>query len=156
MIYLDNILSEESSFAHVFATSKKRTLEFISEAAAKQVQSLEQADVYQKLLKRERLGTTAIGHGIAIPHCRVDGLDTPLVVLTHLKQGIDFGAIDGEDVDIVIALLVPKEATEEHLQLLAQLAELFSQEELRKQVRDITDNHKLYQTVISWNNHNGL
>jgi nitrogen PTS system EIIA component len=150
MIHFSNILAEETSFACSFMSSKKRALEFVSEVAAKQVESLNQVEINQGLLKRERLGTTAVGHGIAIPHCRIEGLEKPLAILLQLKQGIDFAAPDGEAVDIVIALLVPNESTDEHLQLLAQVAELFGQKNLREKIRRSTNNHELYQTVISW------
>lgn len=149
-MHLCDILAKETSFAHSFMASKKRALEFISEVAAKQIESIGQFDVNQSLLKRERFGTTAVGHGIAIPHCRIPRLERPLAVLLQLKEGIDFGATDGEKVDIIIALLVPTESNDEHLKLLAEVADLFSQQDLRQQVRRCTSNQELYQTVTSW------
>lgn len=153
-MHLSDILSEKACHAQTLVASKKRALEVISEIGAKQANDLDQSAIYQNLLKRERLGTTAIGHGIAIPHCRIEGLNTPLAILLQLKKSIDFGAIDGEPVDIIAALLVPQESTDEHLKLLAELAELFNKQEIREQIRHSQNDHQLYEMVTSWNKAN--
>lgn len=78
--------------------------------------------IFEALSAREKLGSTGLGHGIAIPHGRLAGLDAPRIAVLRLDRGVDFDAMDHEPVDILIALLVPDAATSDHLDLLAQLA----------------------------------
>ena len=91
--------------------------------------------VADRLLAREKLGSTALGHGVAIPHGRCADLPGAVAAFIKLREGVDFDAPDGEPVDLVVGLLVPEECTDGHLQLLAQLAELFSQDEVRERLR---------------------
>ena len=100
------------------------------------------------LLTRERLGSTGIGHGIAIPHARIGGIDKPIGALLRLEQGIDFDAQDDQQVDLLCALLVPEEATDEHLKTLSHLAKLFNQSEVQSQLRQCDDGNSLYQASL--------
>jgi len=91
--------------------------------------------ILDALITRERLGSTGIGHGIALPHARLANIDEPLAALITLKEGVDFDSIDGEPVDVVLGLLVPEECNDEHLKILADLARRFSDEGLRRTLR---------------------
>ena len=91
--------------------------------------------ILDALTTRERLGSTGIGHGIALPHARLANIDEPLAALITLKEGVDFDSIDGEPVDVVVGLLVPEHCNDEHLKILADLAKRFSDQELRRTLR---------------------
>lgn len=121
------------------AGSKKRVLERVGELLSAAAPNLSEEDVFAQLLERERLGSTGLGHGIALPHARMKDIDQACGALIRLEAGIDFDAIDGQPVDLVFGLLVPHEATQEHLQLLARLASLFSNAEFRGQLREASD-----------------
>ena len=117
------------------AGSKKRILEEIGTLLASALPGLSSEQVFDKLLERERLGSTGLGQGIALPHARIEGVENACGALIRLQSGVDFDAIDNQQVDIIFGLMVPQQATEEHLQLLAQLATLFSNEEFCAQLR---------------------
>ena len=135
------------------AASKKRVLEQLSALLAENQSDLTQTQVFDSLLSRERLGSTGLGHGVAIPHGRVKNSDKTLVALLKLDQGIDYDAVDNQPVDLLFALLVPEQSTDEHLQLLSQLAEMFSDPELVKQLRAANDPHSLLNTIQAWQQH---
>ena len=115
--------------------SKKRLLEVLAGLLATGHPRLDADLVFERLLERERLGSTGLGHGIALPHARVKELGEALGAFVSTARGVDYDAVDGEPVDLAFALLVPESATEEHLQLLAQLAGLFSEPEIRARLR---------------------
>ncbi len=132
------------------SASKKRVLEQLSQLLAANQETLSQNQVFDSLLSRERLGSTGLGHGVAIPHGRMKESDNTLAAFIKLQQGVDFDASDNQPVDLLFALLVPEEATEEHLQLLAQLARMFSDEALVQQLRDSPDARSLLTTIQEW------
>ena len=114
--------------------SKKRLFEQAAASISAEF-DLDQESVYRSLLAREKLGSTAIGHGVAIPHSRMSGCSEPLGCLILLSEGIDFGAPDGADVEIAFILLVPEAATQDHLDLLASLANAFSRADIRDRLK---------------------
>ena len=127
--------------------SKKRVFERAAEAMGGAL-NLSSETIYRALLAREKLGSTAIGEGIAIPHCRINDCAVPAGCLVTLQKPIDFGSADGQDVDIIFVLLVPEEATEAHLKLLAALARSFSNAEVRDRVRQTQDPEALKQLLV--------
>lgn len=129
-------------------TSKKRVIEYISGFLADRIDDSQSDDIYEKLIAREKLGSTGIGEGIAIPHSRLQECDDTLGALFVLDQAVDFDAIDRKPVDIVFVLLVPEEATEQHLQTLSMLAQKFNDEGFRNTLRQATSSEDLYQKVI--------
>ena len=100
-------------------------------------------DILDALITRERLGSTGIGHGIALPHARLAMVEEPLAALITLKEGVDFESIDGELVDVVVGLLVPQDCNDEHLKILAELARRFSDADLRDTLRNCEDGSAL-------------
>lgn len=132
------------------SASKKRVLEQLSQLLAANQEELSQNQVFDSLLSRERLGSTGLGHGVAIPHGRLKENSNTLAAFIKLQQGVDFDASDNEPVDLLFALLVPEEATEEHLQLLAQLARMFSDETLVQKLRTATDSRSLLTAIQDW------
>ena len=136
------VLSEESLL------SKKRVFERAAEAMGAAL-NLSSENIYRALLAREKLGSTAIGEGIAIPHCRINECAEAAGCLLTLQEPIDFGSTDGRDVDVIFVLLVPEEATQAHLNLLAALARSFSNADLRSRVRQTLDPEELRQLLLN-------
>lgn len=143
-------LSPQATCTKVAAQSKKRALEIASEIAADILKDPKQVSpMLEGLLARERLGSTGIGHGVAIPHCRLANLQQPLAVLLQLEQGIDYNGLDKLPVDIVLALFVPTEATDTHLQLLAWIAEQFSKQGVLNRIRSAPNAEALYNIMAN-------
>ena len=126
----ERLLALRSETVH----SKKRLFEQAAASISAEFE-LDQESVYRSLLAREKLGSTAIGHGVAIPHSRMSGCSEPLGCLILLSEGVDFGAPDGADVEIAFILLVPEAATQDHLDLLASLANAFSNADIRDRLK---------------------
>lgn len=106
--------------------------------------------VFDSLFARERLGSTGLGHGIAIPHGRIKGLKDALGAFLRLSAPVPFDAPDGKPVNLVFALLVPEQATERHLQILSELAQMFSDRTLRESMSAAADAAGLHQLISSW------
>jgi len=135
------------------AASKKRVLERVGELLATSAPNLSPEEIFEQLLERERLGSTGLGHGVALPHARLKGINQACGVLVRLEAGVDYDAIDGQPVDLVFGLLVPHDATQEHLQLLAKLAALFSKESFRNQLREVKDCEEVMTLIQQVNSH---
>jgi len=146
---ISDLLSPEKIHCDVHSTSKKRLLEIISEELARHSEHLNQREIFESLCARERLGSTGLGKGVAIPHGRVKGTDRVEVSFIRLKKPLAFDSVDGEPVDLLFALAVPETCGEDHLKLLAQVAELFSDTELLVQLRAAEDSGKLMQLLSS-------
>ena len=108
-------------------------------------ESLSDMQILDALISRERLGSTGLGHGVGLPHSRLASIDEPIAAVVTLAEGVDYEAADGQRVDLVLGLLVPEDCNEEHLQILAQLARRFSDDNLRESLRGFTDPDRLYQ-----------
>lgn len=143
-MHIAEFISPERVVIHQQVSSKKRALELMSGLIAAAQPDLIETEIFDCLVGRERLGSTGLGHGVAIPHGRLKAVDRPIGAFAVLEQGVDFDAVDGEAVDLVFALVVPEESTEEHLQVLATLAALFSDEALRGRLRHATSPEELY------------
>ena len=132
------IVSLDRTDCAVQCNSKKRILEIIADIAAKQNENIDQATVLNSLMARERMGSTGIGNGIALPHGRLPGLEKVIAIVVTSTPAIDFDALDEKPVDIFFALLVPEEQTEGHLQTLATVAGKLSDKETIKAIRRAT------------------
>ncbi|MEW6764936.1 MAG: PTS IIA-like nitrogen regulatory protein PtsN [Pseudomonadota bacterium] len=119
-------------------SSKKRTLELVSQIVAQAQEGLEAWAVFDTLLARERLGSTGVGRGIAIPHGKLAGLNEPVGAFIRLSTGVDFDSADGKPVDMVFAILVPEDGETAHLAILGQLARRFSDPEFCTAIRSTT------------------
>jgi len=129
------------------SSSKKRSLELLSNLLASAVPDYTEAEIFDSLVGRERLGSTGLGNGVALPHGRLRGLKQPIAALVTLRQGIDFDAIDRQPVDLFYALLVPEESNEEHLKILARLAGLFSNPDFCSRLRSCGDSNQCFQLI---------
>ncbi|WP_299198627.1 PTS IIA-like nitrogen regulatory protein PtsN [uncultured Amphritea sp.] len=144
---ISELLSPSGVLCALEGGSKKRILEIASQQIAELHPGLEAETIFAGLLGRERLGSTGIGDGVAIPHCRLDECEKATALLIQLIEPIDFDAVDGKPVDLLFALLVPSEACDQHLQTLGKLAELFSQADFREQLRSATSAEALFTVM---------
>ena len=149
MSSLDSLLNQQRVVCQLHAISKKRVLELIAQHIAEAEEALEVGQVYAGLLERERLGSTALGTGVAVPHCRVEGLEKPLGCLITLASPIDYDAPDGGAVDLLFVLLVPPDAAQEHLDLLAEVAGRFSDPGYCEALRKASSATGLLQSAIT-------
>ncbi len=147
---LEDILSPERCHCRIDGISKKRILSKISEIVSENIDSLEASDVFEALMAREQLGTTGLGNGIAIPHCRLAACENIIGALITLKQPIDFDSLDGKPVDILFVLLVPHEEHDEHVRTLAELAALVNDEDFCYTIRHTLDSEDLYNIAITY------
>ncbi len=147
---ISTLLPPEHILCQHTSTSKKRVLEDVAEYLSARFPDINENTIFSSLISREKLGSTGIGNGIAIPHCRLTEAKDIIAMLITLSNGIDFDAIDSQDVDIIFVLIVPEDGQEDHLKTLAAIAEAFSdsdrldllrkathQEELQKVINDI-------------------
>lgn len=130
------------------AESKKQVLDVLSQVLANDLINTTPNDIFTALLLRERLGSTAIGEGIALPHARISTLAQTQIALLKLEKGIDFQSPDEQPVDVFLGILVPGLHSEQHLQLLSCLAELFSNEAFKIALRTAPTSEALYQTAM--------
>ena len=128
-------------------TSKKRLLEDLAGMFAGEALDLDPHTIFTTLIDREKLGSTGIGSGVALPHGRIEGLDDTLAIFMTLAEPLDFDAIDRQPVNLVFALLVPEQATDAHLQLLARLAGLFRDPVLRSDLAECTTPEEAHQLL---------
>ena len=147
MITLSQFLSAKQVICQSTLSSKKRVLEMLSQLLSAQTSEQNNA-IYTAILKREHLGSTAMGRGIAIPHARVKGLPSPQIAAITLAQPIQFDAPDDKPVDLVIGLAVPDDSTEEHLKILADLSTMLSKNVFLEQLRHCKDNADLYNALM--------
>ncbi len=146
---LEKLLTPGRTACRVPGVSKKRLFETLAKTISTDQLSLPYGEVFAQLIAREKLGSTGLGQGIAIPHCRVDNCIHPIGTLMTLQDPIDFDAPDDQPVDLLFALLVPAEAHQQHLDILANIAKLFSNGDFCKQLRAARDDQSLYQLACS-------
>lgn len=130
--------------------SKKRAFEMLSELVSRDEPKLNQSEVFTSLIERERLGCTGLGRGVAIPHGRLKGLNHAVCAFMKLNRGIDYDAADKKAVDMICALLVPEQSTSEHLEILATLAEMFSDPAFCERLHAAKNGEEIYQLLVSW------
>ena len=146
---LASILPPAQVLVQVDASSKKRAFE---EAGLlfERLHGLSRALVTDSLFSRERLGSTGLGHGVAIPHGRIKGLKAPMAAVFQLAQPIGFDAPDEQAVSLLIFLLVPEAATQRHLEILSEIAELLSDAALRERLTRSADAGDLHGLISHW------
>ncbi|MGF1725788.1 PTS IIA-like nitrogen regulatory protein PtsN [Photobacterium nomapromontoriensis] len=143
---LSNVLSLDCTKSAVPCSSKKRALEIISEIAAEHLDQNPQP-LFECMLNREKMGSTGIGNGIAIPHGRINNSDQAIAILIQCQDPIEFDAIDNQPVDLLFALLVPDDQCTEHLKTLSCMAEKLSNKQVCKQLRTAKSDEELYQIL---------
>lgn len=150
MIELNTILSPELTICNYSeSANKKQIIEKISNLVHETHHAIKYQEILESLQQRERLGSTAVGHGVAIPHGRVNNIEHPICVLITLEKAIEYSTEDTVAVDLFFGLLVPKEADKEHLDVLAALSTRLQDKSFREKLRQAETNIDLYQAAIS-------
>ena len=146
---LASILPASQVLVGVDVTSKRRAFE---EAGLlfENLHGLSRALIADSLFARERLGSTGLGHGVAIPHGRIKGLKAPMAAVLQLRQAIGFDAPDEQPVGLLIFLLVPEAATQKHLEILSEIAELLSDASLRERIKSAPTAEQLHALIANW------
>ena len=142
------LLSPQTIFLDTEVSSKKKLLELIANIAADRTQ-LSESSIYNNLLNRERLGSTALGQGFAVPHARMEDLDQTLGCFFRLTEPVNFEAPDNRPVDLVFTIIIPEQATEEHLIILSSLAGIFSRPEVCEAIRGAAGKEEIAQIIQS-------
>jgi len=154
---LDTLISSNAVISTNEIKSKKRALELLAELLASEANRLNQPDdeidalaIFQLLTEREKLGSTSMGHGVALPHTRTGLTQHAIGAFLKLENGIDFDSPDEQKTDLIFALMVPEHYTDEHLKILAYLATLFNNANFCKTIRATSDNDEIYKHLINW------
>jgi nitrogen PTS system EIIA component len=147
-MHLEELLTLDSCRSKVEGVSKKRVINTVSDLIAQQLDDVESDEVFAALMGREQLGTTGLGRGIAIPHCRLAQCTKAIGALISLDSPVDYDSLDGEPVDLVFALIVPEDGDDEHVKALGEIASLFLDEDLCFTLRHTFDDEDLYNVAI--------
>ena len=147
---MEDILTPERCYCNVEGVSKKRILKTVSEKLEKNTGYLDANQVFDALMAREQLGSTGLGNGIAIPHCKVPECKEILGCVVTLNEAIDFDAVDSNPVDLLFVLIVPDEKSDAHVQALSQVAQLFNDENFCFILRNTHDGEDIYNVAITY------
>jgi PTS system nitrogen regulatory IIA component len=140
---LGDLIGFEAVLPGLRAGNKRQVLQELAARAAR-VTGLDERHLFDKLVQRERMGATAVGHGVAIPHVVVEGLDRSVCLFARLERAIDFETIDGQPVDLIVVLLSPVGSGADHLKALARIARVMRNATLTARLRASRDPHALY------------
>jgi len=140
---LDDLIRADAIIAALKASSKKQLLQIMAEKAAS-ITALEERDIFETIFQREKLGSTGVGNGIAIPHGKLVTLDKIVGVFARLQTPVDFEALDDQPVDLVFMLLAPESAGADHLKALSRIARLLRDGEIVAKLRNSYDTQAIY------------
>jgi PTS system nitrogen regulatory IIA component len=146
---ISEILSQDRVTKVTALGSKKAALESLSRLISSADPTLTQFEVFESLIAREKLGSTGLGHGIAIPHGRRKGGHQTIGAFMKLQTGVNYDAIDQKPVDLLFALLVPEKSTEEHLKVLSKLATIFNEGSLTNSLRECGSAEAIFEILVS-------
>lgn len=149
MTNIAKILSLQNVLLDLDVSSKKRAFEQAGLLFENNC-SIARSTVSDNLFARERLGSTGLGHGVAVPHGRIKGLKNPIAAFVRLVEPIPFESPDGQAVDLLIFLLMPDNVTQQHLEILSEIAEMLSDDEFRDALRTETDASLVFKRLITW------
>jgi len=138
MMALSDLLPDNGVNADLAVSSRKQALQAMSEIAANYAPASAR-DILERVLERERLGSTGVGGGVAIPHARIEGADKVFGVFARLRSPVDFDSIDARPVDLIFMLLAPEHSSAEHLKALARVSRLLRRDDLRERLRSAPD-----------------
>lgn len=149
MTHFSQILSPQNVVLDLECSSKKRAFEQAGLIFENNC-GIARSTVSDNLFARERLGSTGLGHGVAVPHGRIRGLKAPLAAFVRLNEAIPFESPDGEPVKLLIFLLIPDNVTQQHLEILSEIAEMFSDKAFRAVLAEDTDATSLHARLTAW------
>ena len=145
---LSEILGEDNVISDLKARDKKAVLEELAQTIVDQEPGLDKSSLVKVLLDRERLGSTGIGDGVAIPHGKFNGLSQPMVSFGRSRKGLDFESMDGQPAFLFFLLVAPENSTSIHLKALARIAKILKSSSFRKALMEVPTKEELYQTII--------
>ena len=145
---IKDIRAPNSAKHAIGCLSKKRVLEVLGSMAAKADPSIDATTARNSLLHREKMGSTGIGNGIALPHARISGLQKPVAAVVTCAHAIEFDAIDKRPVDIFVAVLVPQNDTGDHLRILASIADKLTDRNTLRKLRSANSDQALHKALI--------
>jgi len=152
MNLITKLLPESNVLIDLDVSSKKRVFEQVG-LVFENNKSIARSEVFDSLFAREKLGSTGLGQGIAIPHGRIKGLKEAVGAVVRTRQPIPFDAPDGQNVSIIFVLLVPDRATDMHLQILSELAQMFSEKSFREQLLAAPSAAEIHRLITQWQPH---
>ena len=144
---IKDILHPDCTLCAVQGTSKKRVLELISQIANQYLMDIDQATILSSLTSREKMGSTGIGNGIALPHGRLEDLENVMAIVVTSEKPINYDAIDNAPVDIFFAILVPENKASEHLGTLSAIATKLNNKETLDRMRKSTTDRELFEAI---------
>jgi len=147
---ITNLLSPDRVICCENIGSKKRLLEEMAELLGSSSQRLSHQEIFDALLNREKLGSTGLGKGVALPHGRMKSLESPVCAFIKVNDPVEFDASDSQPVDLIFSLLVPEDSTEEHLQVLSTIAEIFSDSTICTALRGCDNDDCLLELLNLW------
>ena len=145
---LEHLIKSDSVLCNAQARSKKHCLEILSELLARNNPDIANEEIFEKLIKRERLGCTSLDQGVAFPHCRVDGVRNSSAALMKLSEPVDFDAPDGQPVDLVFGIMVPEEVDASHYADVELLSEFLGDDALRVRLRAANSSAELFDALM--------
>ena len=145
---LSEILDENHVLPDLMAGDKKRVIEELVEPITRTVTSLDKGSLVRVLLERERLGSTGIGEGVAIPHGKFHGITEPIISFGRSLKGLDFESMDGQPVFLFFLLVAPENSASIHLKALARIAKILKNSSLRKSLMEVTTREEIYEAII--------
>ena len=146
---LSEIIEEHNIIPELKARDKKGVLEELAEVITRHNPSIDKAALVRVLVERERLGTTGIGDGVAIPHGKMNGVEHPIISFGRCTRTLDFDSMDGQPTHLFFLLLAPENSSGIHLQVLAKIAKILKSSAFRQKLMEVDSRHELYQTIIS-------
>lgn len=146
---LEELIKPEGVLCNAQARSKKHCLEILSELLVRPTPEIGNEQIFENLIKRERLGCTSLGKGVAFPHCRVDGLEACNAALILLSEPVDFDAPDIEPVDLVLGLMVPAALADDDSATIKTVTSILADEGLRSRLRAAKSSSELYDSFIN-------
>jgi PTS system nitrogen regulatory IIA component len=149
MSLISQLIPPSNVIVDLDVASKKRVFEQAGLLFENTLQ-IARSQVFDSLFAREKLGSTGLGQGVAIPHGRIKGLRDAVAVLIRMKEAIPFDAPDGQPVNLACILLVPEKATDQHLQILSELAQMFSDKKFREQLLQSKDAAEIHNLIANW------
>lgn len=145
---LPEIIEENNVIPELRAKDKKGVLEELAEAISRHEPSIDKGALVKVLVERERLGSTGIGDGVAIPHGKMNGVSRPIISFGRSKQGLDFDSMDGQPAHLFFLLIAPEDSSSVHLQVLAKIAKILKNRDFRKKLMEPGTKKELYQRIV--------
>lgn len=142
----NELISSEAILTDLDSDSKKKVIQAIASEASK-ICNLSESEIFDTLLERERLGSTAVGHGVAIPHGKVNKLDQIVGLFAKLKSPIDFDSLEEQPVDLIFVLLAPESAGADHLKALSRIARVLRDDEIATKLRESSSKNEIFKIL---------